>query len=157
MEMDEELLEMARVEVGERLDRMEGSLLELDVGATAEPQTIDSLFRDAHTIKGTAAILGWAQLSALSHAMEDRLSRCRDQGELPESLVDPLLKGVDAMRKTLAGQEVDPSSVAASLGTQLLAPADEPPAPARPTEPSGSIRVQAEKVDRMLDAVGEAV
>jgi two-component system chemotaxis sensor kinase CheA len=157
MEMDEELLEMARVEVGERLDRMEGSLLELDVGATAEPQTIDSLFRDAHTIKGTAAILGWEQLSALSHAMEDRLSSCRDQGELPEALVDPLLKGVDAMRKTLAGQEVDPSSVAASLGTQPAAPAEEPSAPARPTEPSGSIRVQAEKVDRMLDAVGEAV
>ncbi|HUZ28402.1 MAG TPA: response regulator [Solirubrobacteraceae bacterium] len=155
--MDQELLEMARVEVGERLDRMEGSLLELDVGSSAQPETIDSLFRDAHTIKGTAAILGWEQLSALSHAAEDRLSSCRDEGELPEILVDPLLRAVDAMRKTLAGEELDPTDVASGLSSPPPPPADEPAATARAVEPGGSIRVQADKVDRMLDAVGEAV
>ena len=46
-----EFLDMFRDEANERLDNMVDTLLALESG-TAAPDALDSLFRDAHTIKG---------------------------------------------------------------------------------------------------------
>jgi two-component system chemotaxis sensor kinase CheA len=159
-----EILALAREEAGESLARIESSLLALESG-TPEPDTLDALFRDAHSIKGAASMVGMSDVAAIAHAMEDRLERCRHHGELPVELVEPLLAAADAVRHALDGEEVDLSSVVEWLGTP--APAPEPPSnggarpaapePAQPQAAPAAIRVGAQKVDRMLDAVGETV
>jgi chemotaxis protein histidine kinase CheA len=52
-----DFLELFREEGNERLDNMIGCLLSLERGEAPE-ETIKSLFREAHTIKGAAGMLG---------------------------------------------------------------------------------------------------
>ena len=54
---DAEILEVFREEATERLDRMVETLLALEAGR-AHADAVDSLFRDAHSIKGSAGMVG---------------------------------------------------------------------------------------------------
>ena len=56
MSADADFLEIFRDEANERLDSMVDTLLALEGGSG--PDAIDALFRDAHTIKGGAGMLG---------------------------------------------------------------------------------------------------
>ena len=56
-EPDAEILEVFREEATERLDRMVETLLAIEAGK-AGPDAVDSLFRDAHSIKGSAGMVG---------------------------------------------------------------------------------------------------
>ncbi|MGI8450760.1 MAG: Hpt domain-containing protein, partial [Streptosporangiaceae bacterium] len=64
---DADLTELFRDESAERLDQMDTALLAVESGA-AGTETIDSLFRNAHTIKGAAGMLGFDDVRALAHA-----------------------------------------------------------------------------------------
>ena len=57
---------------------MDTALLAVESGA-AGAETIDSLFRNAHTIKGAAGMLGFDDVRALAHAAEDVLASVRAQ------------------------------------------------------------------------------
>ena len=107
---DREIQEMAKAEANDCLDRIERSLLALESGA-ADPDTLDAAFRDAHSIKGTAGMVGWQEISSIAHAMEDRLADCRDTGEFPPELADPLLSATDALRRAVAGEPVAVAAV----------------------------------------------
>jgi two-component system chemotaxis sensor kinase CheA len=160
-----EILEIAREETGESLARIESSLLALESGVP-EPDAIDAMFRDAHSIKGAAGMVGMTDAAAIASAMEDSLEECRKRGDMPVELVEPLLATADALGRALAGEEVVISSVLAWLDTpaadapQPAAPAESVPAAPAEDDPAAAtraIRVGADKVDRMLDAVGETV
>jgi two-component system, chemotaxis family, sensor kinase CheA len=156
--MDPEILDMARAEAGESMDRIERNLLALEDGSTDQREAIDALFRDAHSIKGTAGMVGWEDASSIAHAMEDRLEECRESGEFPVELASPLLRATDALRRAVAGDAVEPGEAIAELGNGR--PEDggaQAPGPGPASAVGRAIRVDAEKVDRMLDAVGETV
>ena len=68
-----EFLGIFRDEANERLDSMSTALLAIEDGR-ASVDAIDSLFRDAHTIKGGAGMLGLDAISELAHAVEDVLA-----------------------------------------------------------------------------------
>jgi two-component system chemotaxis sensor kinase CheA len=142
--LDPELLEVFREEATERLDRMEEMLLALESGG-APADAIDALFRDAHSIKGSAGMVGIDKAQALAHTIEDQLEGVRQSGDFPKELADPLLRATDELRLAVSGQNGH-------------APAEEPKQeePAGPSE-QRSMRMSADKVDRMLDAVGETV
>ena len=144
-EIDPETLEIAREEANDCLARIESNLLALEASGR-DPELVDSLFRDTHSVKGAASMVGWPEVASIAHGMEDRLEDARDRGELPADDVEPLLRATDELR-----QAVD---AAADRG----APAAEPP-PAAPTAelPHAAMRVDPARVDRMLDAVGETV
>ena len=74
-----EFLGIFRDEANERLDSMSTALLAIEEGR-ASADAIDSLFRDAHTIKGGAGMLGLDAISELAHAVEDVLADARQQG-----------------------------------------------------------------------------
>lgn len=169
-----DLLQMFRDEANERLDRMVETLLALERGA-ARPDALDSLFRDAHSIKGSAGMIGLDEAYSIAHGLEDVLAAARAQGALAGALADQLLRATDALRRAVAGEEgVAETAVAELSGTHGQANAEARPAAARrapastpraetvaerprtPTE-RRSMRVDAEKVDRLLDAVGETV
>ena len=66
-------------ECNEHLLTLNQSLLELE----QDPQNsaiLDRIFRAAHTLKGASGTMGFNKMSSLTHAMEDILTRLRDEG-----------------------------------------------------------------------------
>lgn len=68
------------VEASELLEQMEGALLHIEQ-AGADPDTINAIFRAAHTIKGSAGLFGLDHIVSFTHVAESVLDRVRD-GEL---------------------------------------------------------------------------
>jgi len=114
MSLDPELIRIFGDETGERLDRMVTSLLLAEEGQ-AGAETIDSLFRDIHSIKGNAGMVGYVEVQQIAHAMESLLEPVRQAGELPRAVVDPLLNAMDAIRRAVAGETGVASAALARL------------------------------------------
>lgn len=169
---DEEIHELVRQEAADCIQRMEANLLAIESGAGGADE-VDEILRDAHSIKGSAAMIGWKQAAALASAIEDRMESLRAGAEPPAHFPDPLLRAVDALGRALAGEtdavgpmveelesldeldEAKEKSTSSRRGGEARRRADAAPAPS--PESSPTIRVAAGKVDRMLDAVGETV
>ena len=94
---DADLAELFRDESAQRLDQMDTALLAVESGA-AGAETIDSLFRNAHTIKGAAGMLGFDDVRALAHAAEDVLASMRAAEAFPPEFAPPLLRATAALR-----------------------------------------------------------
>ncbi|MBC7104352.1 MAG: chemotaxis protein CheA, partial [Firmicutes bacterium] len=82
---------------------------------------LQEIFRAAHTIKGSSAIMGYERMSALTHEMENLLDRLR-HGELEISteIVDCLFMALDTLKALRAhvtggGREPDVEQVLARL------------------------------------------
>jgi len=85
----------------EGLDIMESGLLGLDIGA-ADEETINTVFRAAHSIKGGSATFGFSVVAEFTHLMETLLDEMRDGTRMvTEDSVDYLLKSVDCLRELL--------------------------------------------------------
>jgi two-component system, chemotaxis family, sensor kinase CheA len=143
---DEEIHELVRQEAGDCLQRMEANLLALESGGGGADQ-VDEILRDAHSVKGSAAMIGWKEAAALASAIEDRMEQAREKGTLPARSIGPLLRRVDELGRAM-GAEPDAS------------PGGERPKAAAPSVAAAqapTIRISTAKVDRMLDSVGETV
>src|SRR5690348_10977698 len=99
---DAELLQLFQDETTERLDDMDAALLAAETG-NVPPDTIDALFRNAHTIKGAAGIMGFSDIAALAHAAEDILALARSEGVFHPDLALPLLRATAALRARVGG------------------------------------------------------
>jgi chemotaxis protein histidine kinase CheA len=108
IEPDTELTEIFHDEARQRLDQMDSVLVAIESGE-AEAQAVDSLFRDAHTIKGAASMLGLDDIRTLAHAAEDILGGVRDSGVFPPELAVLLLRATAALRAMVdgAGEPID--------------------------------------------------
>lgn len=106
----EEIAELFIEESVEGLDIMETGLLNLDLGA-ADPETMNAIFRAAHSIKGGGATFGFTDISEFAHHVETLLDEMRqDIRPVTQESVDVLLQSVDCMREMtndLATGEVD--------------------------------------------------
>lgn len=115
---DPELLATFRAEVEERLASLQSGLLELESHASPR-QVVGGLFRDAHTVKGSARMLGLHGVVTVAHGMEDLLGLLRDgRAAVRRDLVDLLLAGCDAIGRALPGSELE----AGALDDAALAP-----------------------------------
>jgi two-component system chemotaxis sensor kinase CheA len=157
-----EFLELFRDEAHERLDRVVETLVALEAGRAA-PDAVDSLLRDIHTIKGAAGMVGLDDVRALAHALEDVLVGARDAGFRPE-YTDVLLRSADGLRRQIDGAEEDGRELIGELiglddgRTTTVSIEEEVPAPSQaPVADRRSIRVAPEKIDALLDLVGETV
>jgi two-component system, chemotaxis family, sensor kinase CheA len=87
----------------EALDSMEAALLALSAGGVADPETINSVFRVAHSIKGGAATFGFSRVTSVAHTAETLMDQLRsDRRAVTPRIVDLLLSVVDVMRDMLA-------------------------------------------------------
>lgn len=103
-EMDEILAEFL-IESRENLDRVERGLVELEQDPTAA-ETLASVFRAIHSIKGATGFLGLSKLGAVAHAGESLLSRLRDRSLVfNPAVTSVLLALVDAIRQMLSSIE----------------------------------------------------
>jgi two-component system, chemotaxis family, sensor kinase CheA len=148
MTLDPEMAEIAKVffqESREGLDIMESGLLSL--GATADSENINTIFRAAHSIKGGSATFGFAAVADFTHGVETLLDEMRN-GVRPvtSEAVQTLLQACDCLREMIAATEAEQpldQGRIASLNSDITnilgeRPHAAPAAPAAPVEPSVS-------------------
>ena len=101
---DPELLATFRAEVDERLASLSAGLLQLETQAShsSPRQLIAGLFRDAHTVKGSARMMGLTKVLETAHAAEDLLGALRDgRFQVRRDYVDLLLATVDGIGRSI--------------------------------------------------------
>ncbi|HEY4446629.1 MAG TPA: chemotaxis protein CheA [Steroidobacteraceae bacterium] len=109
MTLDLEMAEIAKVffqESREGLDVMESGLLGL--GASADNENINTIFRAAHSIKGGSATFGFAEVAAFTHGVETLLDEMRN-GVRPVTAeaIQTLLQACDCLREMIAATEAE--------------------------------------------------
>jgi len=130
-------------EARERLARMEQGLVALE-REPANPDLFNELMREAHTLKGSARMIGLMKVDTLAHRIEEVLSALRDAGEPPSrQAIDVLLEASDALKalveETAGGpQAPDTSDLMTRMtrwGGQSAPPAPRALEAAGPAEP----------------------
>src|SRR6476620_5881519 len=175
---DPELVAIFRAEVDEKLAALRDGLLRLEEHP-APKQLIASLFRDAHTVKGSARALALEGVVTLAHRAEDLLGALRDgRFGVRRDLVDLLLAAAEGIGRAMPGADrpvspEDLDALARALDRALdgdepvevprlaqpapEAEADEPP---EATDAYGrrgeTVRAPSRRVHDLLDVVGEA-
>lgn len=88
-------------EAREHIDSVESILL-MEEGVRDNQESINSLFRAVHSIKGTASFMGLKNIVELSHAMENIFGEIRSgKYSLTETIVDTMLEGNDRIKNLL--------------------------------------------------------
>jgi chemotaxis protein histidine kinase CheA len=172
---DPELVATFRQEVEDRLASLCDGLLKLE-NHPQPRQLVGALFRDAHTVKGSARMLGLDGVVDTAHRSEDLLGAIRDGRFDPRpDLVDLLLAAAEGIRRGLPGADkpISDEDIAAlvaaldeALGGQnpITVPklgggsTEQEPEAADANRPKTgeSVRVPVRRVHALLDVVGEA-
>lgn len=98
----DEIVKEFLVESYESLDRLDRDLVALEKDPH-EKETLGSIFRTIHTIKGSSGFLGFGKLEAVAHVGENLLSKLRDGViTINPELASALLATVDAVRYMLS-------------------------------------------------------
>lgn len=83
-------------EAREHLTQMNTLVVALEQNSS-DNDALNALFREAHSLKGMAATMGFEQTAQLAHHLEDSLDHCRKTGHLPGTMADRLLEGIDLL------------------------------------------------------------
>ncbi len=87
-------------EMSEHLDEVTESLLRLE--SNYDPEVIHKIFRIAHTMKGSSAMMGYSIIARISHKFEDILGEVRSENrELTHELVDQFFTVIDSVKCAL--------------------------------------------------------
>jgi two-component system, chemotaxis family, sensor kinase CheA len=172
-----ELLQIFSAESEENLRDMELAFLQLE-SSPQDDETLQAIFRAAHTIKGNAAGLGFPALAKFAHGVEDVLDGLRTGAMvLTTPLATLLLQTVDALRQLVAAavngtDELLPEHLELLEGLMIEAGGGQSSGAEqretrkerrtdsnRRSEQAGTraqtLRVEIEKLDRMLNLTGE--
>src|SRR5438067_7090944 len=102
MSDEDEFIAVFREEAAGRLEAIDRVLVELEAGR-GETGAVDTLFREFHSIKGAAGLVGLDDAHTLAHAVEDLLAALRSAGTPPTEVADALLRAADELRVQVAG------------------------------------------------------
>jgi two-component system, chemotaxis family, sensor kinase CheA len=97
-------------EAEELLDTLSRDLVEFESqGRDVRPEVINKIFREVHSLKGLAGMLGFGEISELAHSLEDMLDRLRmGKIEITKELIDLLYDAVDSLNRLVISVH-DPS------------------------------------------------
>ena len=161
--MDNQYMDMFLDESHEHLQSLNEGLLSLEENME-EIGVVNDIFRNAHTLKGMSATMGFAKIAELTHEMEDVLDLVRkEQLKLNEDIMDTLFKCLDSLEQMVdsvgngeAEDVVDVSDLVAKLSSiskGTPAPAAATPAAADSAAPAASEGDSAKSVDLELDDI----
>jgi two-component system chemotaxis sensor kinase CheA len=178
-----ELLSEFYNEAVDHLHQIEAALLALEQQPES-PEALNSIFRSFHTIKGNAGFLALKPMHVLAHEVESLLDLARNRRlKLTSAIITEVLRSRDALQalcqQIATGLEkgVPPDRIvpighlvrsvrALATGAveapQAEIPAGAAPAPqsvaeAQPAAAKQTVRVTTEKLDSLMDVVGELV
>ncbi len=98
---DTEVLEYFLPEAAEHLEAMTTALLAVEGGARDE-ETLATVFRSVHTLKGAAYTVGCAPIGDAAHQIEDLLGVVREgRLELTPAVTEALFVGASAIKRVL--------------------------------------------------------
>ena len=161
----QEILEDFLVEAFELIEQIDHDLIELEARPD-DLELLNSIFRVAHTVKGSSSFLNFDVLTKLTHKMEDVLNKAR-HGELQitPDIMDVVLESVDKMKTllncirdngndTAIGMDIEPicarlaavadgTAVQNSPTPEQSAPQAATPEQAAPSEPAQATPAQA--------------
>ena len=133
--MDNQYMDMFLDESHEHLQSLNEGLLRLEENME-EISVVNDIFRNAHTLKGMSATMGFAKIAELTHEREDVLDLVRkEQLKLNEDIMDTLFKCLDSLEQMVdsvgngeAEDVVDVSDLVAKLSS--ISKGTPPPAAA---------------------------
>ena len=101
MEDFQEIMEDFLVEAYELVEQMDQDLVELEHNPE-DLELLNSIFRVAHTVKGSSSFLNFDVLTELTHHMEDVLNKARrEELKITPEIMDTILQSVDMMKALL--------------------------------------------------------
>lgn len=101
-------------EADEQLQLLDEDIVRLEK-EFSDPELMQEIFRAAHTLKGSSAMVGHQRLSDLAHSMENVLDNVRKNLlAVSPKVVDALLHGLDIMR-VLRNELVNPNAAPADI------------------------------------------
>ena len=181
-----ELLTAFHGEAVEHLQQIEAAMLALE-RQLDDPEALNSIFRSFHTIKGNAGFLGLVPMHLLAHEVESLLDLARNRRlRLHSAIITEILRSRDALQTLTQqvglalekgtppdrvvpvahlikavrrwaeapGAESAPEAASASDSPKAATPEQ---APAAKASVSQTVRVTTEKLDSLIDVVGELV
>src|SRR2546423_484619 len=88
-------------EAEELLDTLSRDLVDFESqGKDVRPELVNKIFREIHSLKGLAGMLGFGEISELSHNLEDMLDRLRmGKIEITRDLIDLLYDAVGSLNR----------------------------------------------------------
>lgn len=96
-------------EADEQMQMLDEDIVRLEK-ESGDPELMQEIFRAAHTLKGSSAMVGHQRLSELAHSMENVLDAVRkNQLAVNPKVIDALLHGLDVMR-LLRDELVNPNA-----------------------------------------------
>jgi two-component system, chemotaxis family, sensor kinase CheA len=102
-----EYLPMFLAEAREHLQELNLAVVRIEE-TPDDRETVDEIFRIAHSMKGMSATMGFAAMAALTHQMEDVFELLRQRrGGLDREAVDVLLECLDALGEAVDAIESD--------------------------------------------------
>ena len=173
------LREAFAIEAEEHLQAMTAGLLELEKApdAPGRPQIIESVFRDAHSLKGAARAVSRSDIESVCQALEGIFAQWKKTAPpVAAETFDLLNRAIDLLARLLrqpdtatgAAERAEIAELVRQLGGQPApaapaqkpaaavpppaASAPEPSAPAEPEAPQlgGAVRVRMAKLDTLL-------
>ena len=117
-------MEMFLEESREHLQSLNDGLLSLE-NDPGDLSVLNEIFRNAHTLKGMSATMGYNKIAELTHEMEDVLDLLRkEQLKINEDIIDTIFKCVDSLQEMIesvgngeAEDVVDVSDLVAKLSS----------------------------------------
>jgi two-component system chemotaxis sensor kinase CheA len=191
-DLDAQLLAQMRedflAESQDILDRLGPLLVQLEqepalsLSKGGDSGLLNTIFREVHTLKGTAGFAGFESIRLLAHKLEDVFGALRDeQLTVTPELMDTVFTGVqslaavreDVLRGGTGETDIDPlvARLEAALQSpepvegrgKVLAPTPspasqaEPGAAPAPSPGESTLRVGLETLDTMMELVGELI
>lgn len=177
-------IERFKTETKEHLEKLSLGLLKLEKDPK-DHELLEAMMREAHTIKGSSTMMGYNRISGIAHWMEDGLENAmKGKLVLEKAHIDVLFKGLDTIEplledkvtweaKGITGSCVDDlcreiEDVFAGRTTKgsrvkgqvARVKAEEKPAKEKITQvpphvTEESIRVDIEKLDKLVNVSGE--
>ncbi len=130
-----------------RLARLGEQLLQLEADGN-DSELVASIFREAHTLKGAAAVVGIDDASRVAHALEDILEEVRSGKRIPTpELVDAALATVDGLTamipRLLQGDDCADEADALTRQLRAFAAKTDPTAEPEPVDHADVVPVAA--------------
>jgi len=171
------LFQIFREECDEHIQKINEGLLVLERQPRAAP--VDEILRSAHSLKGASRMMGFKTLETLAHYLETLLTQLhRGERESTPAFLDALYRDIDAVSEALGAliEDKEPPAIDELLDELRVAAGEAAPrevaeagaaaevkeTPRASRAPAahdggaiGSIRVQTERLDHLINQAGE--